>query len=763
MQALFTRLAQARGSHTCRCPQCLTSASATSATVSRRAAATATRRVPRYLTSSTLWYSGIFAAAATFDAGAKRQRREKWDKAIADVKGDLEVGDRRRRRGIDGEETDELVERVGRLQLVGEQQELAWPGSGQVADVFSTLDRRKEVMAERRSSASALRSLEDGTTYKPFPSHPVEIDEGTLHSSSPRIVSTPQPAEPSDAFEAIKDAPWQAYTPASTGSALNSNHVAPGSMYSTKRRQRRHEGAILSEKKVAELQLAMDMLLLSVFQELRFHGWSQEAAQAVPESFAHHFSLDDAKLQELLDTKADAHESLKYWTSRSTLSTTRGRWRDPSQSICTFHQNEENSTLGLRTVRNLNSSLRELFILHNKQALPLPALLAKLSYNLSLCTAPPDLKTFNTLLVGFKLGRQPHLLEATITALRQAHMRPNEVTLATILRHYTATSQAEAFVHWIGLLRGKDAHGQAIALAHPETRITDAGRARLRPHPRYTDRIVQLPHATPHVFGPVIEGVIKFAGFESALKICEGMGKEGWGLCIAGLTPLLVDCASRGDWAAGLGVWQQIVAVRGAGLREVGKDKSGWGDHGVVLEGYAAMLRLCSRCGKRGWFGDVWAQALRLFPRDEGRLVRMIKEQKRDVADEEMDVDWRRVDLDSRLYNVQRADDADIRAQIDTRQQQAVKQEAVIHGEDSAHTIEQKAADSSVWPEALAQPQVATSKPLAPQLKRGEPIGRSYEAKYDILEEQLWGFLPAGEQLDTYELVERPMRLTGHA
>ena len=141
----------------------------------------------------------------------------------------------------------------------------------------------------------------------------------------------------------------------------------------------------------------------------------------------------------------------------------------------------------------------------------------------------------------------------------------------------------------------------------------------------------------------------------------------------------------------------------------------------------------------------------------------MIKEQKRDVADEEMDVDWRRVDLDSRLYNVQRADDADIRAQIDTRQQQAVKQEAVIHGEDSAHTIEQKAADSSVWPEALAQPQVATSKPLAPQLKRGEPIGRSYEAKYDILEEQLWGFLPAGEQLDTYELVERPMRLTGHA
>ena len=366
MQFLFTRLAQARGSHTCRCPQCLTSASATSATISRRAAATATRRVPRYLTSSTLWYSGIFAAAATFDAGAKRQRREKWDRAIADVKGDLEIGGRRTS-NIDEGQTDDLAERVGRLQLVGDQPDGIWSGSEEVADAFASLDRRKQKTVVQHGPDPALHNLEDGTTYKPFPSHSVEIDSATLHSSSARSKSIRQPAEPSDAFEAIKDAPWQAYTPASTGSPLDPNRMAPGSMYSTKRRQRRHEGAMLSEKKVAELQLAMDMLLLSVFQELRFHGWSQEAAQAVPESFAHHFSLDDAQLQKLLDTKANAHANLKFWTSRSVLSTTRGRWRDPSQSICTFSQNEENPTLGPRTVRNLNSSLRELFILHNKQ------------------------------------------------------------------------------------------------------------------------------------------------------------------------------------------------------------------------------------------------------------------------------------------------------------------------------------------------------------------------------------------------------------
>ena len=45
--------------------------------------------MPRYWTSSTIWYSGIFAAAATLDAGVKIQRREKWDMAIAEVKQEL--------------------------------------------------------------------------------------------------------------------------------------------------------------------------------------------------------------------------------------------------------------------------------------------------------------------------------------------------------------------------------------------------------------------------------------------------------------------------------------------------------------------------------------------------------------------------------------------------------------------------------------------------------------------------------------------------
>ncbi|KAI7046498.1 hypothetical protein KC327_g9602 [Hortaea werneckii] len=101
MQTVWSRIAQTRG--TCCCPQCLHSGTAG---IGRRATGSATRRAPQFLTSSTLWYSGIFAAAATFDAGVKQQRREQWDKAIAEVKQELGQPAERVTQDVKSTETD---------------------------------------------------------------------------------------------------------------------------------------------------------------------------------------------------------------------------------------------------------------------------------------------------------------------------------------------------------------------------------------------------------------------------------------------------------------------------------------------------------------------------------------------------------------------------------------------------------------------------------------------------------------------------------
>lgn len=83
MQTLWSRLAT-RTRVSCGCPSCLSH----TAGVARRPITAAGKR-PNYAYSSTLFYSGIFAAAATTDAVVKQKRRERWDRAIAEVKQEI--------------------------------------------------------------------------------------------------------------------------------------------------------------------------------------------------------------------------------------------------------------------------------------------------------------------------------------------------------------------------------------------------------------------------------------------------------------------------------------------------------------------------------------------------------------------------------------------------------------------------------------------------------------------------------------------------
>lgn len=83
MQTLWSRLAS-RTIQSCRCPSCTSGVRG----VVRRPINAAGQK-PKYAYSSTLFYSGIFAAAATADAVVKQKRRQQWDEAIAQVKEEI--------------------------------------------------------------------------------------------------------------------------------------------------------------------------------------------------------------------------------------------------------------------------------------------------------------------------------------------------------------------------------------------------------------------------------------------------------------------------------------------------------------------------------------------------------------------------------------------------------------------------------------------------------------------------------------------------
>jgi hypothetical protein len=547
MQTLWSRIAQsgAAGS-ACKCPQCLTFAGG----LTRRVGAGASRRTPKYLTSSTLWYSGIFAAAATLDAGAKVRRREKWDRAIAEVRQEL------------GKEGDEEGAGLG--------------GEEKVDDALNAL-------MEENGSA----------------------------------IEQPDVQALGEAFEELEPTFRQPRWPSNTGPPLEPRNLAPESIYAHTGRRARRETRAWTPKKIETISLSVDLLQLRIMINLINRSLSGEAALAVPEEYGAH----------LLKTRDSLH------AHKSTLKVDLGRVREAPSTLEGYERTSKHLPLntfssigpgekGYRTPRDLNLSLQSLFKEHKRQGITTPALLARICYNLSVSPLPPNLDTYNTLLLGLSAAQQPDIVTHIIRSLHQCNLRPNETSIAAILKHYTATDDAPSFVHFVEKMRGKHS---GLALARPDIRITAVSNGRLVPKEDDPTKTIQLPYPTPKVFAALIAGVTKFGGFDTALDVCKNMGEEGWGLCMSGLDPLLQDCADRKDWEAGLSVWEQVQKLEARSKRMSSNRERG--SERIPLQVYAAMLRLCLGRGEIKHYEDVWQQATRIHRHGAWELTKRVKGQ----------------------------------------------------------------------------------------------------------------------------------------
>ncbi|KAI8941411.1 hypothetical protein NX059_002634 [Plenodomus lindquistii] len=214
---------------------------------------------------------------------------------------------------------------------------------------------------------------------------------------------------------------------------------------------------------------------------------------------------------------------------------------------------------------------------------------AKICHNLLASSAPPDLQTFNILLVGFKRVRRPKMVDICIRAFLNQKIRPNEITCREIMGHYAQQCRPNDFSHFVAKMRGV---GGALMLANPTITLNEASHNRLVRISE--DKVYQKVHPTPMVFGSLIGGVLKFAGFDRALDIYYEMKADGWGLDVPGLTRLLGDCVRRGDWEGGTYVWEEISSINNNNASV--KD---------LTRAYYHMLSLCSICGKTVAFNQI--------------------------------------------------------------------------------------------------------------------------------------------------------------
>jgi hypothetical protein len=646
MQTIWSRIAQgsAAGS-ACKCPQCLTFAGG----LTRRVGAGATRQKPKYLTSSTLWYSGIFAAAATLDAGAKLRRREKWDRAIAEVKQEL-----------------------GKEEKVG-----------------LTEDHLKTVEV-------------------------TEEEETVLYS--PDVLD--------EAFEELEPTFRDQRWPSNTGPPLVTRNLAPESIYARRGRREKVETRRWSRKKLETISLSVDLMQLRIMIALINGGASDEAAIAVPEDFA----------TNLLRTKEALHahkQTLKHDLGRVRLSNNDledYERTSPHLPLNVFNTTEADED-GLHTVhtpRELNIALQSLLKQHKRQRISTPTLLARICYNLSASPLPPNLDTYNTLLLGLSAAEQPHIVTHVIRSMKQCNLRPNETSIAAILNHYTVTDDAASFVHFVETMRGKHL---GLALARPDVRITAVSNGRLVPKGDDPTKIIQLPYPTPKVFAALISGVTKFGGFDTALGVCKNMGEEGWGLCMSGLAPLLQDCADRRDWEAGLSVWDQVQQLKARSKRQNSNQDRG-GHERVPMRVYAAMLRLCLGKGEKKVYEEVWDEATRAHRASVHVIARMVKDQmglaSQPAADE----------VESAVL----ADD-------DLQANQATEERSI--------PVQPGTGAAKFYPPSSILRELRDSQ-------RGPMESRPVAApQTELLREHLYGSLPASDELEQYEVAERPMYLRG--
>jgi len=502
MQGVWNRVAHAR--HTCVCISCTVKSG-----ITRHATTVGARRPTKYLTSSTLLYSGIFAAAATTDAHNKKERRLKWDEAISLV-----------------------------------QEELGNNYQSSIIDIPE--------------------------------SNPCLDDADALYIHNKK---------------SLQHARWAE----STGPAWDPDIFPPQSIYRPAD-YAAHQRRLWSKKKLCLSALAIEKLTLRSVLLLDDEDLLRHASvDGLSNKFRIFLSKPRAELEAMLKFTDKRIRATKA-TSPVADDEEFEQLREP---LADFYQDPAGHYLKIADNTTRKLSIRS--EAYKRGRIDHTQLVLETLDDLTFASAPPSLQTFNVLIKSFS-EPAPRVTEFIIRAARACHVRVNERTMLAIFRHYIRSNNYDRFIHYIELMQGM--HG-GLHLARPDLPYSHKPNPRILRQVRFgRDKVIQKHTPTPVVFGTVIQGMLHFRGLRAALKLCETMGKDNWGLSMKGMTPLLQECARLRDWQTGNAIWEQIRKVQTRSYLNGNAEKiSGWT--------YASMLKLCKDCDKDDEYTDTLSLAVK--------------------------------------------------------------------------------------------------------------------------------------------------------
>lgn len=222
----------------------------------------------------------------------------------------------------------------------------------------------------------------------------------------------------------------------------------------------------------------------------------------------------------------------------------------------------------------------------------LHTLMAEVCQRLLLSRTPPNIHTYNLLLVRFcRLGRAS-LVYTVLESMEESHIRPNEITHATVLRFFTVTDNRDAFHMYVRRMEGWK---RGLALADPNTTYHPLVEHCLRRFGVGKRKIAVKARMNQEVYTALIVGFLRFCDTEDAMYWYRGMEEHGWKPSSEMLVTILETCYRNKDWAGGVSAWLQF-----------GKEALK-----LTRSAYEWMLRLCKRCGHPRFYSMVLDDGVR--------------------------------------------------------------------------------------------------------------------------------------------------------
>lgn len=489
---------------------------------------------------------------------AKRKRNEQWEAAFADLREEIsqppEIDD------IPNDGGFEEVESIGKSFFKP------------VEDIFPN-----GVDWDRIYSVAGMELVDDGVFRRRLSRMQVEdFSESfwNLLRFDSRLPGAPSPE-------------W----PANTGRPLTRHYLPPQSLWAPEHMRWTAIRRRQTTKKLATQGLSVGLLIHALLDHVNMSQVSPDALKSLSP-----YIQDVARLDKSMKRNAWCEiRDIKYRITMIPAEDTRlietEMINAHASGIPQYHQDGDGDFYHI--TEQMNTAIRTL-LQKCKHPDQIALTTAKLCHNLLVSSAAPDVQTFNALIFAFGKWRRPRLIDDVIVALKNCHIRPNEITCAAVLNHYVQTNRPDEFSKYVARMRGIN---QALMLARPDVIISDASQGRLVR--RSETKVYQKVHATPMVFNSLMLGVLKFAGFERAVDIYCELKEDGWGLDIPGLCHFLDDCIRRGDWQGGLFVWTEIDSIKAKAKRD------------NMLEAYTKMLGLCLVTGKTVGFERMLREAVR--------------------------------------------------------------------------------------------------------------------------------------------------------